>query len=201
MKKITLTAISLFISMTTMGIVSAQKVTEGSLAFLKGVDELHFNFVYKGMMIKKQTEQQYIAEQVQKKNQEEEGKGDEWKIAWETTEREYIQEVFIEDFNKEIAGIGPEGGNFPNAAYVATIETIELDPGDMGSPIKPSFVTVEITLTRKGSTKVLAKILISKAKGSLSNTVDTFSTDILLIGSSYGEAGGKLGEVIVKSFK
>jgi hypothetical protein len=199
MRKITLMAICLIVFMS---IVSAQKVTEGSLAFLKGVDELHFDFVYKGMMIKKQTEQQYVAEQVREKNSDKKGEGDEWKTAWETTDREYIQEVLIEDFNKELAGIGPEGGYFPDAAYVATVKTIWLDPGYMAGPMtKISTVTVEVTFTKKGSTKVLAKVLIKKAKGNYYDMANTYSTDARRIGSSYGEAGEKLGEAVVKALK
>jgi hypothetical protein len=196
MRKKLLLAISLFVMMS---LVSAQKVTEGSLAFLKGVEELHFNFDYKGMMIKKQTEQEYVAEQVREKNEDEKGKGDEWKIEWETTDREYIQEVFIEDFNKEIAGMGLEGGNFPNADYVATVKTVWLDPGYMAGPMtKASTVTVEVILTKKGSTKALAKVFIKNARGSYSDMANTYSTDARRIGSSYGEAGEKLGEAIAK---
>jgi hypothetical protein len=199
MKKMTLLAISLLVSMS---MVNAQKVTEGSLAFMKGIEELHFNFVYKGMMIKKQTEQQYVAEQVREKNKDKKGEGDEWKTAWETTDREYIQEVFLQNFNEQLAGIGPEGGDFPNAQYEATVKTVWLDPGYMAGPMtKPSIVTVEVTITKKGSNKVLAKVLINKAKGSLYDMANTYSTDARRIGSSYGEAGEKLGEAVTKSLK
>ncbi|MDR2410244.1 MAG: hypothetical protein LBE13_19335 [Bacteroidales bacterium] len=197
MRKKLFVAICLFVSMS---IVSAQKVTEGSLAFLKGVEELHFNFDYKGMMIKKQTEKQYVAEQVREKNKDKKGEGDEWKTSWETTDREYIQEIFLQDFNKEITGIGPEGGDFPNANYVATVKTIWLDPGYMAGPMtKISTVTVEVTITKTGSTKVLAKVLIKKAKGNYYDMANTYSTDARRIGSSYGEAGERLGKVIAKT--
>jgi hypothetical protein len=182
--------------------VSAQKVTEGSLAFLKGVEELHFNFVYKGMMVKKQTEQEYVSEQVREKNKDNKGEGDEWKTAWETTDREYIQEVFLQNFNEEIAGMGPEGGDFPNAGYEATVKTLWLDPGYMAGPLtKISTVTIEVTITKKGSSKVLAKILVKKAKGSFYDMANTYSTDARRIGSSYGEAGEKLGEAVAKVLK
>jgi hypothetical protein len=199
MRKKLLAAICLCVS---MNMLNAQKVTEGSLAFLKEVEELHFNFVYKGMMVKKQTEQQYVAEQVREKNKDKKGEGDEWKTAWETTDREYLQEVFLQNFNEEIKGLGPEGGDFPNAEYVATVKTIWLDPGYMAGPMtKASTVTIEVTFTKKGSTKVLAKVLIKKAKGSYYDMANTYSTDARRIGSSYGEAGEKLGEAVAKVFK
>jgi hypothetical protein len=196
MKRILLVAICLIVA---MNISEAQKVTEGSLAFLKGVEELHFDFTYNGMMVKKQTEQEYVAEQVQEKNKDKKGEGDEWKTAWETTDREYIQDVFIENFNKEIAGMGVEGGYFPDAEYVATIKTTWLDPGYMAGPMtKVSSVSVEVTFTKKTSAKTLAKVVITKAKGSFYDVGNTFSTDARRIGSSYGEAGETLGEAIAK---
>jgi len=198
MRKLAVLAISLFVSAS---FAKAQKV-EGTLGFLKGKKELHIVFNYKGMMVKKQTEQQYVAENVQKKNKEKKGKGDEWRTEWETKSREHIQSVFIKDFNKETTAYGFEGGNFPDAEYVATVKTIWLDPGYMAGPMtKPSIVTVEVVFTKKGSSAVLAKVTIKKAKGSIYDVGNTFGSDAHRIGSSYGEAGEKLGEAIAKVLK
>ncbi|MDR1878623.1 MAG: hypothetical protein LBQ64_03545 [Bacteroidales bacterium] len=194
MKKVYLIAAGIVLSSS----VYAQKV-EGSLDFLKEVEELNIQFEYKGMMIKKQTEQQYVAEQVKEKNKDQKGKGDEWKSAWETSDRDYIQEVFLKDFNAEVAGMGIDGGDYPNSLYTATVRTVWLDPGYMAGPMtKPSVVTVEIVFTKQGSNKPIAKVRISKAKGSLYDFGNTYGSDARRIGSSYGEAGEKLGKVTAK---
>lgn len=199
MKTTGLMAICLFVLMNG---AQAQKVTGGSLNFLKEVQELHFKFEYKAMMVKKQTEQQYVAEKVKEKNKDKKGEGDEWKTAWETTDREHIQETFLTDFNAELTAMGLEGGDFPDADYVATVKTVWLDPGYMAGPMtKPSIVTVEIVFTKRTSSQVVAKVSISKAKGSLYDFGNTYGSDASRIGSAYGEAGEKLGKVIAKILK
>ena len=198
MKKLVMMAVSLFVCVS---VIKAQKV-EGNLDFLKKANELHVKFDYKGAMIKNQTEQQYIAENVKSKNKEKKGKGDEWKTEWETTTKDLIHEVFVKDLNKELAGKGIEAGDFPDAEYVATVKVISLDPGYMAGPLtKPSIVTVEVTFTKKGSPKVLAKVTIKKAKGSAYDFGNTYGSDGRRIGSSYCEAGEKLGKTIKKVLK
>ena len=198
MRKLSLLAVCLFVSAS---VAKAQKV-EGTLDFLGGCNELHFVFEYNGMMVKKQTEQQYVAETVKEKNKEKKGKGNEWKTEWETTTREYIQSVFVKDFNQEISEMKFYGGEYPNAKYIATVKTIWLDPGYMAGPMtKPSIVTIVVTFTKTGSSATLATVTIKKAKGSIYDFGNTFGTDAHRIGSSYGEAGELLGKAVKKVLK
>ena len=198
MKKLVLLAVCLCVS---VGFVKAQKV-EGTLSFLKQCEELNVVFDYKGMMIKKQTEKEYVAEKVKEKNKEKKGQGDEWKTEWETTTRDFIQSAFLKDFNAEFAGMGLEAGEFPEAEYVATVKTTWLDPGFMAGPMsKPSSVSVEVVFKKKNSSTVLAKVTINKAKGSLYDFGNLYAGDERRIGSSYGEAAQDLGKLVAKTLK
>ncbi|MDR0363413.1 MAG: hypothetical protein LBH92_00075 [Bacteroidales bacterium] len=171
MKKVYLMAICLFISITC---IQAQKVT-GSLNFLKEVEKLHFQFEHKQPMTEKEDE-----------------------------EKEYVQNVFLKDFNAETVGKGLslEGGYFPDAEYIATVKTLWLEPGYIAGPFtKPAEVTVEIVITKSGSSKELSRILVKQAKGSLSDVTHTYATEARRIASSYGEAGEKLGKKVAKALK
>jgi len=159
-----------------MGFIQAQKVTEGSLAFIKNVTELDFEFDYKKTAMSSKTDK----------------------------DKEHVQGVFLRDLNKEVGGKGYdfEAGYFPESEYVAKVTTLKLNPGYMAGPMtKPSSVRMEIVVTERKTSKVVAKVYIKKAKGSIYDLVNTFGPETNRIGSSYGEAGEKFGKAICKIFK
>ncbi len=198
MKKVILLAACAFLSVSGL---KAQKLVEGSLAFLKNEKQINLVFDYTDMKVDGDPGKEYVDDQVKDKNKDKSGSGDEWKKKWETTYRtDFFQERFIKDFNKETKG-SIEAGYFQDAKYQATVKTIDMDPGFYGGVVqKVAWVTLEVTLTEKGSSAVLAKIQIKKAAGS---QYDMGSMPVfeLRIASAYGEAGENLAEFIVKQLK
>ena len=159
-----------------IGFTQAQKVTEGSLDFLKNVTELDFVFDYKKTTMSSKTDK----------------------------DKEHVQGVFLRDLNKEVGGKGYdfEAGYFPESEYVAKVITVKLDPGYMAGPMtKVSSVRVEIVITNRKTSKVVAKVYIKKANGSMYDFANTFGKETNRIGSSYGEAGEQLGKAFFKIIK
>ncbi len=198
MKKVFLLATCAFLSISAL---KAQKLVEGSLAFLKNEKQIHFVFDYTDMKVDGDPEEKYVAKEVKDKNKDKKGSGDEWKKKWETTYRtKYFQERFISDFNKETKG-ALEGGYFENAKYQAIIKTIDMDPGFYGGVIQAeAWVKLVVTITEKGSSDVLAKIEIKKAEGSKYDMV-SMPVFELRIASAYGEGGEDLAEFLIKQIK
>jgi len=159
-----------------VGSAHGQKVTEGSLTFLKDVKKLDFVFDYQKSEMSKKTDK----------------------------DKKYVGDVFTRDLNKEVKdkGFDFEAGSFPSSEYVAKVITIKLKPGYMAGPMtQPSKVTVEVVITNRKTSKVMAKILIKNACGSHYDFANTYGAETNRIGSSYGEAGEQLGKAIYKIMK
>ena len=198
MKKLVLLTVCLCLSVS---FIKAQKV-EGTLSFLKQSEELNVVFEYKGMMIKKQTEKEYVSTKVKEMNKDEEGLGDNWKTEWETTYKDFIKSMFLEYFNAEFAGMGLEAGEFETAQYTATVKTIWFDPGfATEKKISPSIVSVDVIFTQKNSSTMLAKVSIKQAKGNVSDVGNSLGSEERRIGSSYAAVGEQLGKLVAKILK
>jgi hypothetical protein len=180
--------------------VQAQKVTQGSLNFLKGETTLKFAFDYASVTVNGKPEQAYVDAEVAAKNKKEAGTGDQWKNEWESAREEYYQPKVIEYFNQKMDG-KIEGGLNADANYQALVRTTQLSPGYMAGPMsKPAVVTVEIIFTKTGSDEVLAKVEVRNAK---TNGFDLSKYAILgqRIGSAYSYVGQNLAVVVAKAIK
>ncbi|GHT23284.1 hypothetical protein FACS189430_06310 [Bacteroidia bacterium] len=180
--------------------VHAQKVTQGSLKFLKGETALNFAFDYSNLKVNGKPEQAYIDAEVAAKNAKEAGNGDLWQKEWVSAREEYYQPKVIDYFNQHLKG-AIVGGQDIEANYTATVRTLQTVPGYMAGPYsKAAVVTAEIIFTKTGSNEVLAIVLVKNAK---TNGFD-LSKFVLLgqrIGSAYGYVGQNLAMAVLKAVK
>jgi hypothetical protein len=196
MKKILFVVSAMFL---TMG-AQAQKVTQGSLAFLKGETTLKIAFDYSGMTVNGKTEAAYIDAEVNAHDTKEAGSGEKWKSEWLSAPDEYFQPKLIDYFNQTMNG-KIQGGLDVEAGYQALVKTIQINTGYMAGPMsKPALVTAEIIFTKTGSAEVLAKVLVKNAK---TNAFDLSKYAILgqRIGGAYCYVGQNLAVAVAKAIK
>ena len=198
MKKLSLMVIGAML--LTAG-VYAQKVTQGSLKFLKGETTLNFAFDYSNLKVNGKPEQAYIDAEVAVRNEKEAGSGDTWKEEWATSYREeYFQNKVIDYFNQTMAGT-IEGGVKIKANYQALVKTTQIVTGYMAGPIsKPAMVNVEVIFTKIGSDEVLAKVVVKNAKTNTYN-MGALATLQDRIAGAYSYVGQNIAVAVKKAIK
>ncbi|MDR1345227.1 MAG: hypothetical protein LBK03_00790 [Bacteroidales bacterium] len=193
------------IVMTILG-VNAQKykILEGTLSGLKGETELNVVFDYTNLKVENSPEKKFVTQQVAEKNKEKKGEGDEWKTAWETTDRTDLYEPrWFNDFNGEASKIGLTAGyDMENANYTATCKAIHIvNIGVAAGPFsQPAEVEMEVVITKTGESTVLARISITKAKTGSYDLGDMF-VENRRICSAFGTTGDGLAKCIIKNTK
>jgi hypothetical protein len=186
--------------MCTMPGAQAQKVTKGSLQFLKGETALKIAFDYDGMKVNGKTEQAYVDAEVSARNRKEAGSGDRWKTEWEALPDEYFQPPVIEYFNQKMEG-AITAATDAEANYLATVKTVQLTTGYMAGPMsKPAIVTVQVVFTRTGSSEPLATVEIKNARTNGFN-VAKYVLAGERIGSAYGYVGQNLAIAVLRVIK
>jgi hypothetical protein len=177
MKKVTfLTAIFL---VATLGCY-AQKVTQGSVNFLKAGDQLHVVLNYDDLKIQKTPEKEYLA-----------AKGEEWTGQWEKAKAETFGIKFIEFLEKNVNAKKEllVCGNLPNAPYKALVRVLSID--------REWNVTCEVVFTQTGDSTPLAKLNLQ----GVSRTVYGIGAPSYLTGTSLGYAGQFLGKFLAGKIK
>jgi hypothetical protein len=180
--------------------VQAQKVTQGSLKFLKGETTLKIAFDYSAMKVNGKTEQAYVEAEVTAKNNKEAGSGDQWKTEWEAIPARYFEPAVVDYFNQKTDGTITVALD-ADANYLATVKTLQLTTGYMAGPMsKPAVVTVQVVFTKVGSSEALATVEVKNARTNGFN----LSKYVLLgerVGSAYSYVGQNLALAVLKAVK
>jgi hypothetical protein len=197
MKKTSILVIGMMCFMLS---AQAQKVTQGSLAFLKGETALQIAFDYDGLKVNGKTEQAFVEAEVSAKNNKEAGSGDQWKAEWEAAPKQYFAPAVVDYFNQKMEG-KITGALNAKANYLATVKTIDITTGYMAGPMsKPAAVTVKVVFTKKGSSEALATVEIKNARTNGFN----LSKYVIMgdrIGSAYSYVGQNLAVAVLKAVK
>ncbi|MDR2854455.1 MAG: hypothetical protein LBV31_04050 [Prevotellaceae bacterium] len=198
MKKFSLIVI---VTMLMMVSAQAQKVTQGSLKFLKGETALNFAFDYSNLIVNGKSEQAYIDAEVAVRNQKEAGSGDTWKEEWATSYREVdFQTKVVEYFNQTMEG-KIEGGVKIQANYQALVKTTHIVTGYMAGPMsKPAAVNVEVIFTKIGSDEVLAKVVVKNARTNAYNMGALAALNSRIAGA-YSYVGQNIAVAVLKATK
>ncbi|MEN8119811.1 MAG: hypothetical protein ABFS35_05670 [Bacteroidota bacterium] len=182
------------------GMANAQKlkVVSGKLDFLKGQTALNVEYKYDDMKVGKMTEEDYIAEKVEKYNNDEAGKGDKWKEAWFNDRATRFHPKFEELMNKYLAKKGASISSENNdAEYTLILKTTFTEPGfNVGVMRRPALINTEVIFVKTGSTEELAKITLTKAPGNAVMGLD-FDTG-LRIQEAYAKSGKTLAGYLIK---
>jgi hypothetical protein len=128
-RNLTLIAILTFLAYHLTGQVT---LLSGSVDFLKreGSKLIKANYVYDGLKVRDLSETDYINKWVTRKNEKEQGMGDQWKEKW-VKDRTYLYEPgFQKSFNSYIDNKFIEIINeTDSAAYLLKVKTYYVDPG------------------------------------------------------------------------
>ncbi|MEP2772124.1 MAG: hypothetical protein ABJH05_08240 [Fulvivirga sp.] len=178
----------------------AQKLkVKGDMKFMKEVKTLDLEFTYDNMSVGKyDKEDEYLSERVAKRNEDEPGKGDEWREAWVNDREERFEPQFEELVNKYLSdeGIKAERG-LSDAEYKAVIHTVHTEPGfNVGVVRRPAHINVEVMFINKASGETMATMTVDKVPGRDAMGYD-FDTGYR-IQEAYAKLGKEIGKYIVK---
>jgi len=172
------------------------KVTEGSLAAIKGVEKMNIVFDYSKMSVGKfKDEADYIDKKKGEYNKKEEGKGDKWEKDWiaDRTERyaPKFQELFNETSDFKV-------GDYPSEKYTLVVKTNKTEPGyNIQISRKNAEIAGEILVVETANpTKIVVKLSFDKALGRSFGGYD-YDTGFR-IQEAYADLGKALGKYMSK---
>ena len=181
----------------------AQKLQEGSLAFLKGQENLHIVFSFDDVKLQGKTEKAYL-----------EMENPQWVEGWEAAKSATFMERLLEHLNKNVRKL--KCGDFPEAQYQATVRVLTVDRNGLGKFLEgPGVrkVVCEVVFTKTGDPKPLAKItkLIADSKANtgfaptavkdITGVVGAAGSNTHLVGVAFGYIGQDLGKFMAKKIK
>ena len=132
--------------------VSAQKLTQGSLAFLEGQEKLNVVFNFDDVKLQYKSETDYLKTATPK-----------WAEEWETAKSSTFKEQFLDQLNKNVQKL--QCGDYPNAQYQATIRVVTITREGAGASLEgpgTRIVIYEAVFTKTGDSEPLAKITNAK---------------------------------------
>ena len=158
----------------------AQKLTQGSLAFLKGQEKLNVVFNYDDLMIQGVPENSFKETQGQK-----------WADEWEEAKPTTFKERFLGHLNKNLnAGkLNVQCGDFPEAPYQATVRVLTVG--------RVWGISCEVVFTRTGDSVPLAKITVTGDSQRIGG-IGGMGSNVYLTGTAFGFAGQNLGKFMAK---
>lgn len=174
------------------------KVPTGSPDFLKDQKKINVVYDYSNMGVGKfDKEEDYVNEKVEKLNEKEAGRGDEWKKNWIEDRKNRYEPQFEELFNKVVEKEGVKLGNFEDAEYTLIVKTTFTEPGfNVGVVRRDASTNMEMVFVKTGSTDPLMVMTMEKVPGRGGMGYDFDSG--FRIQESYAKAGKELGKYLVK---
>lgn len=202
MKTLKNTIIALLVIAISYGLYScggSVKLVRGDLGFLDGVKTLKVEYNYDGMGVGSYAnEADYVNEKVEKYNEKEEGKGDDWKKRWVGDRKNRYQPKFEELLNKYLEEVDIYvGQNEKDAKYTLILKTTFIEPGyNVFVSRRDALVNTEaIFVESNNKDNVVAKIVIKGQTGAASMGSDFDSGTRIQEG--YAKTGKSLGKFIV----
>jgi hypothetical protein len=193
MKTLTFASAMLVASLCALH-ADAQKVrlTEGSLAPLKGQTTINTEFTYDNMRVGHyDKEDDYIAAKKADYDKKEPGRGDNWAKAWVSDRRNRYEPKFNELFEKHA-----EVTVSAKSKYTLIYKTTYIEPGyNIGISRHSAEVNAEVWVVETANpSNVIAKLTVEHAPGKvfMGNDYDTGDR----ISESYASAGKAVGHFI-----
>lgn len=177
--------------------INAQKikVKSGSLNTISSPSKMDVVFDYSNMGVGEfNKESDYVAEKVEKYNQDEPGKGDTWKENWINDRKERFEPKFLELFNKHLAEVGIFA-DYKNtdSKYILEIHTTFTEPGfNVYMARKNASINAEVVIKEKSTGNSIATLSIENCPGRGATAFDFDS------GTRVAEAYAKLGKAVSK---
>lgn len=192
--KILLVGIAIIFS----GVLYAQqiKLISGNLDFLNGQAMIQTEYDYEGMAVGKYyNEENYLAEIVNKRNEDKPGSGDEWREAWYNDRTERFHPAFEVALNKKLKKRGVAFWElFEDTKYTLLMKITRTEPGyNYGWAAARANISVNIIFIETNNPdKELAIIVIPLCEGTqLGNIANR-------IEKAYKNCGEELGKYLSK---
>jgi len=202
MKKLFVFIMSIMLVLLFSG-VNAQKITikKGSFDALKGQESVNVEFTYDNMAVGKfKNEQDYIDKKVKEYNDDEAGKGDQWREAWVNDRVERFQPRFEEEFDDMMKSKGVDMRISSAGDYTLIVNTNFTEPGfNIGIARSNAYVDLEVRLVKSDAPEeVLGLMVISKSPGRDWGGYD-FDTGYR-IQEAYAKAGKEIAYYLIKKY-
>ena len=178
----------------------AQKIKPkgGDVKNLKNLGEVNLVFFYDDMTVGKNlTEEEYIEKKVKEYNEDEPGKGDDWKENWLNNRDKKYEPKFVELFNKYKSKTGMSVKEDIESDYTLEVHTYYTEPGwNIGISKKPAHINVRYVFKDNKTGEILAEFDQQKIPGSQAAGYDFDMSDRLK--ESYAKAGKSLAKFLAK---
>ncbi|MBQ9473674.1 MAG: hypothetical protein IJU81_04630 [Bacteroidales bacterium] len=171
----------LLLSLLTAFTLQAQKLTDGTLYFLRGEQELNTVFVYERCRFDQKTEKNFVMEMC-------DAEGDNWQTRWDKEIRPLLEKTFLGTLSESLSeGLGVRCGKLPRATYTMRVTLQQV--GSTGYAIG----TIEFIENRGGD--IIAKMEFnSKGKGNKKDVIDGMQ-------KALQNAASESGKFILKNSK
>ena len=177
MKKLILLLLPLFAAFAPQ----AQKLTDGTLYFLRGEQELNTVFAYEMCRFDQKTERNFVMEMCY-------AEGDNWQTRWEKELRPLLEKTFLNTLSDALSqGLGIRCGKLPRATYTMKVTLRQVNSSGY------ALGYIEFIENRGGD--VIAKMEFDlKCKGNKKDVIDGFQR-------SLQQAASESGKFILKNSK
>ena len=167
MRKIKLALLIAVLTLSTTLSYGKVVLISGNLAPLKGATALNLKYDYSKIIVGGQSEESFIKDNMAKRNEKKPGTGEAWKERWFNDRESRFAPRFEELLNKYIGEknvvASRENGD---AKYTVILKTVFTEVGfNIGIMRKPAFINVEIEIVENATSKVIAKLAMSKVPG------------------------------------
>jgi hypothetical protein len=191
--------IALLMIMMCAPMVTAQKIkmTNGKISDLKGTEKIRIEYDYSDLGVGKfENEEEYVAEKVAEKNDDEAGSGDQWREAWYNDRPTRYEPKFEELLSKNTTSF--ECGQDVDSDVIMQVHTTFIEPGfNVGVARKPASINLEVRFIQ--GNKLLSSMLVLNSPGSGAMGYD-FDAGYR-IAEAYAKAGKSLGRYLEKQMK
>ncbi len=174
----------------------------GNLTDLKSQKNIIVLFDYSDMKVGKNlTEEDYVNQKVNERNEKSQGSGESWKSGWINARKDRYQPKFIELFNKQTNKHSLTVSETGDSQYTLIVKTVYTEPGfNVGvwrerARIDFVFLLVETS----NPTKIIAELSADAIPGGQAMGYDFDSGS--RIAESYAKGGKMLGQFILDSIK
>lgn len=174
MRTIKLFTTAVLIAATSVAFAQKTKITKGDFKELKGQTEVNVAWDYADAQArgggpfakwKAQPEADWVQAIVDKKNEKEAGKGDDWKKRWETAKENNFPSSFETKMAEMWEGALVKRG-LDNAKYTLHCRPTYLDPGySTGTGATDAFLSVIIEVRETGTENVISSATMEMIKG------------------------------------
>ena len=119
-----------FVMISSMAFAQKLKVTNGDIKNLKGITAYNLEFDYTNVQIPKfDSEEDFLADKMQKREEKEAGGGDKFKNSWFGDREERYRPKFTESFNKRFDEGEVSVGVNPDAEYTMMVHSTRIYAG------------------------------------------------------------------------